>query len=552
MAGRLRTADTVDGTNTQSRTFTYDGRGFLSGETSPEKTAGVQYSYDARGHVTRSIDGPFDLRYTYDAAERLIAIRSGGVDLKTFTYGATNAPDNFVKGKLLTATRRQTDPALGGDVTVTETYRYNGLGGRVSERTTNISSTASFSGASFTTSLTYDTLGMPSRVGYPQCTAPSACAAAALGRNVDYGYTQGWLTSVTMPGAPSPYASITYQPSGITGTITHTGGLKEQWIDDATSPGRPCAIFAYTSAALITDVMGPCGRSVPAGSAISWTSGVYGYDGAGNITQMGTRRYVYDAVNRLVSEGENVTSTGAKRSLTSLFGYDVFGNMTSQSTAIFSIGPGGADTSTRATQTIAVDAATNRLQAATYDGAGNMLTTDASDAASTYAWDPVGTMRSLTESQRELHFLYSADDERVAVVSHPPLSPPTQLRTTWTLRGVDNKVLREWVDDSTTGTRTWSWSEDEIWRGASILANESPAGTKQYVLDHLGSPRLITDGSGAYLGTNDFSPSAPEAPPAPARCSSPVTNATGAPMPSGRWIICLPGITARGWGGSYR
>jgi len=160
VAGRLRSADAVDGT--QTRTFTYDGRGFLSGETSPEKTAGVQYWHDARGHVTRSIDGPFDLRFTYDAAERLTAVRSGSTDLKTFTYGTANDTDSFVQGKLLTATRRQNDTVLGGDVTVTETYRYNGVGGRVSQRTTDVSSTASFSGASFNTTLTYDDLGMTS------------------------------------------------------------------------------------------------------------------------------------------------------------------------------------------------------------------------------------------------------------------------------------------------------------------------------------------------------------------------------------------------------
>jgi hypothetical protein len=48
--------------------------------------------------------------------------------------------------------------------------------------------------------------------------------------------------------------------------------------------------------------------------------------------------------------------------------------------------------------------------------------------------------------------------------------------------------------------------EDEIWRGASLLANERPSLTRHYALDHLGSPRALTGSAGTFLGTQDFQP----------------------------------------------
>src|ERR1041385_1203545 len=101
----------------QQRLFTYDHRGFLLAEQHPEKGAsgnGVvsYFNYDARGHVGRKIDGPNDLTFTYDVAERLTQVReTGGTQrvLKTFTYAAQNVNDSlgtdWRKGKLVSASR---------------------------------------------------------------------------------------------------------------------------------------------------------------------------------------------------------------------------------------------------------------------------------------------------------------------------------------------------------------------------------------------------------------------------------------------------------------
>jgi len=167
--------------------------------------------------------------------------------------------------------------------------------------------------------------------------------------------------------------------------------------------------------------------------------------------------------------------------------------------------PGGDGAITHATQPQPVDPATNRLSAATYDDAGNMTARSSNPDDSVYTWDSAGTMRSLTETNRELHFLYTADDERIAVASRSNVS--TGFTTTWTPRGFSNQVLRTLVDDNSSGTHVWSWSGDEIWRGSSLVADVTPAGTRHFILDHLASPRLVTDmSSSANPLTNDFSP----------------------------------------------
>src|SRR4029077_20256637 len=103
VGNRLSSVSTTSAGVTQTRSFVYDQRGFLLSETHPEKGASgngtVTYSlYDSRGHAGRKIDGPHDLTYKYDFAERPTIVRETGAGftvcsqltgpkcLKSFTY----------------------------------------------------------------------------------------------------------------------------------------------------------------------------------------------------------------------------------------------------------------------------------------------------------------------------------------------------------------------------------------------------------------------------------------------------------------------------------
>jgi YD repeat-containing protein len=128
-----------------------------------------------------------------------------------------------------------------------------------------------------------------------------------------------------------------------------------------------------------------------------------------------------------------------------------------------------------------------------HDSAGRMTTMN----GATYTWDAASMMVTLSDDHRDLTYLYTADDERIGIISR--LAPATN--TAWSVRGFGNQLLRLYVNDPTSG---WSWKEDEIFRGIPLLASEAPGVTLHYAVDHLGSPEAISDTSGTLLATPTY------------------------------------------------
>lgn len=142
------------GATTQNRSFTYDGPGFLTSETHPESGT-TSYTYDARGHVHTKTTPAAVLTHTYDPAERLSTVEEGQKKLKQFFYNRStgSVPGIGVAGKLVQSVRHNHLPILG-EVTVTETYTYGGIGGVLSTKVT-----ATSTGETFTDSYAYTDLG---------------------------------------------------------------------------------------------------------------------------------------------------------------------------------------------------------------------------------------------------------------------------------------------------------------------------------------------------------------------------------------------------------
>jgi RHS repeat-associated protein len=476
VGGHLASASTAAPEGTQTRSFAYDHRGFLLSEQQPEKgfngNGTTSYSqYDARGHVGRRTDGSangaFDLFFTYDPAERLTKVED--IDqstlarrtVKEFSFGDTAT--GSAKARLATAIRHNYPADLGGDASVTESYQY-GSDGRVSQRTTTVASTPSFSGATFSFSQTWNELGLPDTVTYP-----STASGTSPARSVASTYTNGLLSGVT------GYASsISYHANGTIDTVAHSNGMNEQTVADSSDMPRPSQIKVT-------------------GGGANWLSGTYAYDGAGNVTQIGTTAYTYDFVGRL----QQWSTSGNNASSHSVV-YDSFGNMLSDSTSFCAQNPDGSMRCGSSSSVPRQINGTSNHLFAVYDDAGNQLT----DGGKRYAYDSSSMMTSASSGGREFRYICTADDERVAAVEIVSGGN----HTTWTLRGLGNQLLREWTDDTISGTRTWSWQEDEIWRGTQLLARETPSGVQHYGLDHLGSPRVVTSGSGALVATQDFAP----------------------------------------------
>ena len=192
----VSTTATVGGSQViQNRSFTYDVAGLLQSETHPEKGANGNGSltypkYDSRGHVLQKVDGPHDLTFLYDSAERLAQVKetgSSGRLLKAFTYASANGTNDWSQGKLRLATRYNyvTIGSTPYTAQVDETYTYGGRDGRISQRNTQ-TTTNGTPGESFTQGFAYNDLGLVSALSYPLCTH-TGCAAPAVFTDVPQG-----------------------------------------------------------------------------------------------------------------------------------------------------------------------------------------------------------------------------------------------------------------------------------------------------------------------------------------------------------------------------
>ena len=475
------------GSPQQRRRFDYDGRGALTRECHPEKgytgtgdIGCVRYrGFDALGNPGTRRDGSdaFEVSFGYDLAGRLTQVRKGppstpGALIKEFFFGKTSEGGNLMKDRLYQAKRHNylPDPAtqVETDFVVTETYRYEGPEGRISDRRTTVSDQRLDSGEalSFNQSFTYNALGSLIMQTYPEC-LHAACRGKDPIRQVSYTYSDGFLTGVL--GFAD---AITYHANGALAEVTHSNDLQDVVGLDPGWLVRPESLAVWPS-----DGGGPL-----------WESGRYSYDEAGSIESIGSDEYYYDQVSRLVRA--EVDEAGTTH--TETYQYDHFGNMTS-------IGPAGTP------RTYGVSLQSNRITDSgyDYDVAGNLI----ASPAGTFAYDALGMLTTAGGTAKYEHYVYTADDERIAQLDVQAQPPSLD----WTLRSLDMKVLRTYGSDLATGDRpaTWSWVQDYIYRGSSLLATLrfSTGGRQEHFhLDHLGTPRLLTSATGAVISSHKYLP----------------------------------------------
>ncbi|HUO83500.1 MAG TPA: RHS repeat-associated core domain-containing protein [Thermoanaerobaculia bacterium] len=263
-----------------------------------------------------------------------------------------------------------------------------------------------------------------------------------------------------------------------------SGPMEELTAGGASSPATAEEISVRSGSAPLQIVTtSTCGTGC-------WTTGTYQYDGAGNIKAMGSDAFGYDRVNRL--ESATLSGHGLPQTRTQTFSYDAYGNLLSVTTSPSAPGD----------QSFSVSSATNRFTDATFDAAGNML----SRGSYSFEYDGANMTTRSNQAGAEFAFLYTADDERIARIDiNESTGMPASID--WTVRGLDQKVLREWESTGGTyGTDTWTWKKDYVYRASHLLAAVTPTGTTHFHLDHLGTPRLITDGEGAKVAEHTYYP----------------------------------------------
>ncbi len=265
----------VGASGVQPRTFTYDLNGQLRSESHPEKGTTSYTVYNALGRVTSKAEGGLSYVYTYDVLGRLLtAADASGVPstlyLQNFWDGVAGPAGGSPKGRLTRRIGRNPGVYSSSLINVAEDLTYAGLGGRLSQKTTTISNGA----ASTIESWTYNSLGL---VAYGKLPEDRLRRPGRL--VVTTSYMAGLPTAVSANGQ-AVVTSATYDPAGGLASYTTGNGVTTTIAPDPNLMPRPRRI--YTSDG-------------------NFDTGLYSYDGAGNILGMGPDTFTYDANSRLLS-----------------------------------------------------------------------------------------------------------------------------------------------------------------------------------------------------------------------------------------------------------
>jgi RHS repeat-associated protein len=217
----------------------------------------------------------------------------------------------------------------------------------------------------------------------------------------------------------------------------------------------------------------------------SWSTGAYSYDPAGNIIAVGSSYFIYDTSDRLTTANVNSGTSSQQQS----YSYDPYGNMVARTL------PGQSMIG------IGINGGTNHLtgNSVQYDDAGSVSSWTANGNTMSYTYDGLNMLKQVGDTNgHSLLYLYTADDQRfwtfdlAANTSH------------WKIRDLGGRILRDFAKNG----NTWSVAKDYFYRGGLLLASSVPATgvVLHFSLDHLNTPRLMTDQNGGKVGFHVYWP----------------------------------------------
>ena len=244
------------------------------------------------------------------------------------------------------------------------------------------------------------------------------------------------------------------------------------------------------------------------GTVALWSSGQYVYDGAGNITAIGTASapngdgkvsaFTYDPASRLKTTSIGRATGG---DILESYTYDGFGNIIQHSRT-------SPDTIAYPPTGYPPNPLNNYMTepGVSYDAAGTGNVVAIGGQTLTYdAFNQVTTKTSAGAPTPEYAYIYDVNEERIGIEYGSA--------THWTIRDFDNKPLIQFDGPAPSATQTpWAWVESFVWADGKMVMAERPPGSGggplHYHTDHLGSPRIITDASGQPLasGRIDYAP----------------------------------------------
>lgn len=387
---QARPDDTPLNPQQQIRSWSYDTLGNLRSETTPEAGTSSHSSFDVLGNTLSSAlpDG-IALNTRFDTLGRLAsrwhgAVTTGVLYEERFYDGNGFAGGAYPLGK---ETRRTTYNRSGSfeHAFAQDDNAYDGLGGRISTRTTRLyragGGSTVFDG---TQTFSWNALGLLASHGHPRHGGGTWTVANT--------YALGLPTSITADGAPIVTSAL-YAYHGGLRAYTTGNNVTTTITPDLTGLPRPAGIS--TSGATPT--------------ALNLSTGTFLYDGRGSIrglqrTDLGlTDTFTYDKAGRLKTATFPTLATPAP---TDEFEYD------GTSSGLFGLGNLTKRTTDGAATSLNVDLVTNRLAAAAYDGRGNMT----AFGPKAYTYDAVGRRTRYAQAGSTENYLYGLGDERIARV----------------------------------------------------------------------------------------------------------------------------------------
>ena len=313
--GRAETASSGDtnyfyGYRKNATTFTYNADGLLTQEVEPvTATSSVStfFGYDAAGNRTKYTDGNGNNWWTTYNSWNLPATK---VEPATTAY-STAANSTFTMA--YDADGRPVTETQPGGATVSDSYDSMG----------NLKGQSGAGASAATASRTF---------GYDQAgdlmSASTTAAGSQAATSESFSYDdRGLLLSATGTAGSS---SMSYNGDGQVASVNDAAGATGYSYDSAgrlatmTDPATGTVLsYSYNSMDGVAQISYGTGADTydEANRLTSWNNGAtttnYAYDGAGNLTQAGSRSYTYDARDELAADGTNTYSYAANGTLAS-------------------------------------------------------------------------------------------------------------------------------------------------------------------------------------------------------------------------------------------
>ena len=341
-------------------------------------------SYDDKGNITSitvSGDGTLTTTMTYDSMNNLTSVTDPKGYKTTYSYDSKGNLIGMDSPEGVTSSISVNSKGLPTEITdamgVRTTFEYNSYGNltKTTLPALSLSSTASYDKASRLISAT-DALGRTSSFVYDdndnltkETNSASHTTQYSFDANdnlisitnakggvtsLSYDNATDWLTSVSFAGSTKEYD---YNDDGTLSTYTKPDGttLSYSYDDLGRVTNDGVNSYTYDSKLRLSSISGD-GKTLSfsydgfnriTGTRCDGHSNSYSYDKNGNCTSINNTSYDYDKLNRLTSvtfNGKTITYTYRKDSqlskvsypngMTTEFGYDAVGRLTSKSTKL--------------------------------------------------------------------------------------------------------------------------------------------------------------------------------------------------------------------------